>query len=504
MGLFNRLFGKKSLTPAPASGWQPLLVSEPFTGAWQKNAELRRTDLQTYHAVFACLSLISSDIGKLRFYPKKLQNGVLQIAKSKADRLLKRPNNYQTWQQFAECWAGSKASRGNTYVLKQRDLFGDIYRLHVLNPDRVTPLISDVGEVFYQIAADKLPGLTQQIVIPASEIIHDRFNCLYHPLVGLSPITACAISAGHGLAIQNNSTVFFNNASRPGGILTVPQQIDQPTADDIKARWRSQYNGVNSGDIAVLGDGVSYQGISISAGDAQLIEQLKLTGEITCSVFHVPAFKVGLGAIPSGVKVQDLNDIYLRDCLQTYIEAMENLLDIALELEPGTEIEADLKSLLRMDSATQMDYLTKGTGGGIISPNEARAEIGLPPVGGGDSPLMQQQNYSLSALAKRDAKDDPFSKSLPAPAQTPENNAKTVIHHRYQPPSEDKTAENPPKMAEKPTFDDLYKGKFDANFAYAKGDFMSKNSGLWVAKCDSQGVFDHQNWQLVSKNGGES
>ena len=157
-----------------------------------------------------------------------------------------------------------------------------------------------------------------------------------------------------------------------------------------------------------------------------------------------------------------------------------------------------------MDSATQMDYLTKGTGGGIISPNEARAEIGLPPVIGGDSPLMQQQNYSLSALAKRDAKDDPFSKSLSASAQTPENNAKTVIHHHYQPPSEDKTAENTPKTAEKPTFDDLYKGKFDANFAYAKGDFMSKNSGLWVAKCDSQGVFDHQNWQLVSKNGGES
>ncbi len=29
---------------------------------------------------------------------------------------------------------------------------------------------------------------------------------------------------------------------------------------------------------------------------------------------------------------------------------------------------------------------------------------------------MQQQNYSLEALAKRDAQDDPFGKSQPEPA----------------------------------------------------------------------------------------
>ena len=38
-------------------------------------------------------------------------------------------------------------------------------------------------------------------------------NCLYHPLVGLSPIYACGLAAQQGLAIQNGSTEFFGNMS---------------------------------------------------------------------------------------------------------------------------------------------------------------------------------------------------------------------------------------------------------------------------------------------------
>ena len=134
-------------------------------------------------------------------------------------------------------------------------------------------------------------------------------------------------------------------------------------------------------------------------------------GDVVCSVYHVPAFKIGLGAIATGQKVSDLNEIYYSDCLQHYIEAIENLLDEHLGLEKGVEIIADLTSLIRMDSMSQMVYLKEGTLSGIMSPNEARATLGLPPVAGGESPLMQQQNYSLSALARRDNSDDPFGKS---------------------------------------------------------------------------------------------
>lgn len=421
MGFFD-LFRKKSVNATPAPAWQTL-IHEPYTGAWQKNDELKRTDLTHFHAVFACISLIAADIGKLRIQTKSSQNGVLLPTKSRTDAILKKPNRHQSWQQFIESWVSSKLLRGNAYVLKQRDIFGDVWQMYVLNPDRVKVLVSGDGEVFYQISTDKLYGLTDTTV-PASEMIHDRMNCFYHPLVGLSPLTACGISVGLGLSIQHTSATLFGNNSRPSGILSVPSDISKETAQKVKSDWQANYSGIKRGGIAVLGSGAKYEPIAMSASDSQAIEQLKMSGETVCSVFHVPAFKVGMGEIKAGQKVSDLNEIYYSDCLQHYIEAIENLLDEHLDLEKGVECEADLSPLIRMDSTSQMAYLKEGTHSGILSPNEARATLGLPPVVGGESPLMQQQNYSLEALAKRDNSADPFG-NAPTPSE-PKKTAKAV------------------------------------------------------------------------------
>jgi phage portal protein BeeE len=39
-----------------------------------------------------------------------------------------------------------------------------------------------------------------------------------------------------------------------------------------------------------------------------------------------------------------------------------------------------------------------------MTPNEAARRLNLPPVAGGDAVYRQQQDFSLEALAKRDAK----------------------------------------------------------------------------------------------------
>ena len=154
---------------------------------------------------------------------------------------------------------------------------------------------------------------------------------------------------------------------------------------------------------------MTYVPMSVAAHDAQLVEQLKMSGEIVCTAFSVPAFKVGLATLPGG-KISDHNDIYYSDCLQHYIESIETLLNQHLDLEDGVEVEFCLDTLLRMDASSQMDYLDKGVKGAIMSPNEARAKIGLAAVPGGESPMIQQQNFSLAAIAKRDS-GDPFAKA---------------------------------------------------------------------------------------------
>jgi phage portal protein BeeE len=159
----------------------------------------------------------------------------------------------------------------------------------------------------------------------------------------------------------------------------------------------------------------------MSAVDAQLIKQLQWTDEKICAAFGVPAYMAGVGAAPSSNNVEALARQYYQQALQIHIESIEICLDEGLNLKRPLGTEFDLDDLLRMDQATMADVMTKLTGGAILSSNEARKRFNQPPVTGGESPLAQQQNYSLAALAKRDAKADPFATSTPPKPTPPED-----------------------------------------------------------------------------------
>lgn len=393
--------------PQTGGGWFSL-IQESFGGAWQRNVTVNQNAVLAYHAVFSCMTLIASDISKLRVKLVQQSDGIWsEITNPAYSPVLRKPNSYQTRIQFFENWVLSKLSRGNTYVLKQRDNRNVVTALYVLDPSRVKPMVSDDGAVFYELQTDNLVGLTQAVLVPASEIIHDRFNCLFHPLVGLSPIYACGLAATQGLKIQNNSAHFFSNGSKPGGLLIAPGRIDKDDAARLKEYWDKNFAGENAGKIAVLGDGLKYEALAVNADDAQLIEQLKWTAEVVCSTFHVPPYKIGVGALPSYNNVQALNVEYYSQCLQVLIESIEVCLDEGLKTGEALGTEFDIDNLLRMDGVTQMEVLDKGRN--VMTPNEGRRKLDLKPVAGGDSVYRQQQDFSLEALAKRDAQENPFS-----------------------------------------------------------------------------------------------
>lgn len=401
-------------------GWYPL-IREPYTGAWQRNDELSASSLLAHHAVYACISLIASDIAKMRLrLVRQDDSGIWVETQNPAySPVLRRPNDYQNRIKFIEWWITSKLIHGNTYALKRRDLRGVVTHLYVLDPTRVRVLISPDGSVFYQLAADPLNDLAGPVSVPAREIIHDINSALYHPLSGVSPIAACGLAATQGLRIQENSTKFFANGSQPGGVLTAPGAISDPTAARLKQYWETNFTGDNVGKVAVLGDGLKYEPMTISAHDSQLIEQLKWTSETVCSAFHVPSYMIGVGASPSYNNIQALNQQYYSQCLQIHIESLELALDEGLEMAQNIGTEFDLDDLLRMDSATMMDFIAKAVGSGVMKPNEGRKKINAAPVTGGDTPYLQQQNYSLAALARRDENPAPSDTTPSTPVVMP-------------------------------------------------------------------------------------
>ncbi|HGZ0451749.1 TPA: phage portal protein, partial [Escherichia coli] len=116
-----------------------------------------------------------------------------------------------------------------------------------------------------------------------------------------------------------------------------------------------------------------------------------------------------------------LEQQYYSQCLQTLIESIELLLDEALETGENESTEFDVTTLLRMDSERRMKTLGDAVKNTLLTPNEARKRENLPPLAGGDALYLQQQNYSLEALSRRDAREDPFaSTGKTALAQPPD------------------------------------------------------------------------------------
>lgn len=396
---------QKDLSPISNShGWWSI-IRESFSGAWQQNVEVVYDTVLAHHADFACRTLIASDIAKLRLrLVRKDENGIWTEAENVPaySPVLRKPNHYQTRAQFIESWVLSKLQKGNTVVLKQRDARNVVVAMHVLDWDYATPLVANDGSIFYELRADHLAGIERSIIVPAREIIHDRFNCFKHPLIGLSPIFSSGLASMQGLAIQNTATKLFQNGARPGGILTADGAIDDDTAARLKAYFDDNFTGEKAGKVAVLGDGLRYEALTSKATDAQLIEQLKWTAEIVCGVYHVPPFMAGIGQAPAYNNIQAQLTLYYAQCLQKLIEDLEACLDEGLGMDGVTfGTEFDLDDLLRMDTATQFDVAQKAKG--IATLDEQRKRLNLGPKKGGDTIYLQQQDHSLAAIAARDS-----------------------------------------------------------------------------------------------------
>jgi HK97 family phage portal protein len=419
MGLFESVIKKLTKISGGAAARTGV-----FAGGRGTEVQVDSKDkMLQFSAVYACVSGISFDIAKLHLQHKRKKGDVAEVLIGGLADLFKRPNQYQTQFQFIQQWVTSKLLTGNTYVLKKRK-GNKIEGLYILEPDAVQVLVSDSGEVFYELKADNLSAIQEKVTVPAIDMIHDRYACLFHPLVGISPIYACGYSATMGNAITNTSAGFFQKQATPGGILTAPGRISDETAARLRDEWQSRYSGQNAGRVAVLGDGLKFERMVMTATDAQLIEQLRWTIEDIARAFRYPLYKLGAGTPPISNNVEMLNLEYYSGCLQPMIEAMESVMDLGFDLKADEFVEFDLNGLSRMDTQSTYNNISAGIKGGFLSPNEGRKAINLPPVEGGDGVFLQQQNYSTEDLAKLRSRE---FEEVENPEPAPDNQTRAML-----------------------------------------------------------------------------
>lgn len=381
------------------------VVREPHAGAWQEGADNKTLSSSksalSNSAVFAAIKVISSDVAKLplRILRRREGGGRELHKKSPYWKLCRKPNRHQTSLQFFQQWLSSKLYSGNAYILLKRDARNVVTEMFVLDPRTVEPMVTQEGDVWYRVQNDPFVRVAEPIYIPEMDILHDREVCLFHPLVGVSPLFAAGVSAMMGNTIAANSETFFKNMSRASGVLSAPGVIDPVTAARLKTEWDKNYSsGPGFGQIAVLGSGLEWKPLTINAVDAQLIDQLRWTVEDIARVYRLPGFMIGELAKTNYRNSEQLARTYYNGCLSYYIGCIQQCLHRSLDLDEDTEAEFDLRPLFSMETDVRYEAHQKALQSGVKSINEVRDEEDLPPVKGGEEPRVQAQYLPLSLV----------------------------------------------------------------------------------------------------------
>jgi HK97 family phage portal protein len=406
-------------------------VFDFVTGAWQTDTAYTGTQLPEMDAaVFACRRAIAEDVGKmsLGIIGRTVTKwGDLWLpTKHKYAVLLAKPNSYETRTQFIIHWLLMLMDHGNTIVYKQRDrATRTITALHVMPSSLVTTLVDDeTGLVFYHLPAWPLAGIPEDVIVPATDIIHDRYLPIIHPLVGTAPLLVAATYASINHKSAQMVLRAVSNNGIPAGVLEVVGDYTEEQLNTIRTRWDALRT---AGSTAVVTTGVKFHALTNKATDMQSAELWKMSNSEVHLAFGVPEWRTTQSQVPGNARASESAQLgYYAQTLQPRIENIEALLGDGLGLGEEFGANFDVESLYRLDIKTQVEVVNTAVKASVYAPNDGRVRMGLTPVDGGEEPLGQMQYWPLSKLAQR----DPSLLNGPAPKpeapETVEDTEETV------------------------------------------------------------------------------
>jgi HK97 family phage portal protein len=320
---------------------------------------------------------------------------------SALNRILRRPNEYQTISDFLLNATRRLYLTGNAFAVALRNDRFEVKELHLML-GRCQAQIAEGGEVFYQLTGNDVleRRLDGPLVVPARDVLHIRLDTPRHPLVGVSPLEAARLDVATANTISAQQVAFYNNQARPSFILSTDQILQPEQRDQLRASWDEQSARLAAGGTPIMSAGLKPLPVYSNAQDSQLAEVLKLSDQHIALVYGVPLQVLGIGGAPLG-STEALMQTWLARGLGFALNHIEEAFGILFGLkgQPEEYLEFETEALLRSALKDRMEALARGVQGGILAPNEARNREGYSSVEHGDEPRVQQQVVPLSAAA---------------------------------------------------------------------------------------------------------
>ena len=367
--------------------------------------------LYSVATVFACVNYRARMLSKLPFqvFHKELidKDGTETEQRFRADinhpmRLLleRRPNKYQTPMMYKQFIMTNVLTRGFCVVYKKYDQYGNITELIPWKSQEVgVEKILDRDEYVYSYRGN----------------IYTEDEVIYIPYIsadgkrGISPMSVARHQIDAVTDMDKHLEGLYKNGTVKQGALKATQPLGNDAKRKLKRQWKELYGGAaNSGEPAVLDNGMEWVDISLPMTDLQFIESKNLTAKEIAAIFDVPPSAIGL-AQEKYSNLQEINDRFMQDvvapdCIN--IEEAHNF-SCFFSSEPNYYTKFNLSAGMRGSAEKRIAYYEKMVQMGVLTINEVRAMEEMNGIGElGDKHYASLNYTTLDTLEKHKRIED--------------------------------------------------------------------------------------------------
>lgn len=349
------------------------------------------TNSMKLSAVWACVRLRSQTIGSL---PLHMKEG-FEFATDHAlyDLLHDAPNTDVVSSKFWEAVVSNIDLWGNAYIKIGR-IGNEVASLTLLDADKME-VSRDGHKRSYRYKNDP---------IQSKDVMHVLGQTL-DGYIGLSAIEYFAETIGYQNDANKAASTEFKNGMKAGGFIDSGQQT---LTDEQRGRLRGGLakfsHPENVGKWMVLEAGmkpIPMGGLGIKPSDAQLLESRAFGIEEICRAFLVPPSLIGHTDKASSwaSSLENTNLGFLAYSLRPTLVAIEQEIRrslFSLSDRKKYTVKFSIEGLLRSDSKSRSEYLSKAVTDGRLTVNEARGLDDFKPMPGGDVLRMQMQMQDIN------------------------------------------------------------------------------------------------------------
>lgn len=329
--------------------------------------------------------------------------------------LIQNPNNFQTSYEFWYQWCMWQDITGESFTLWWRKDQADVNQtpmeMYNLDSTLISVILTPERYPAYRLSTPSY-GFSKEEPLGYWQVMHVK-EAAWQGSSGFNK----GILATELVALDQDIDVYANfimqNGAKPSGIFVTEQVIPDGKYKEIAARLKEAWNQLTgsrntdpskAGQGMLLDQGMKYMPVDmLTLQDADARELKIQTMKRICGVFGVPPAMLGIADQKYNNTQTMLDEFYKTTMYPLIINLEQKLKQQLFKGYPNLCVRFDTKDFLKGAALDQMQFVSAGVKGGIMTPNEARKYLNMDTIEGADELTQDKsQNIGMTGTSPQD------------------------------------------------------------------------------------------------------